>query len=85
MEIQEIFNNKHLNVLQIIFEALAEELAMITQEDKENLETLNTQLEYQYQKLKDEMQNQEKHFTTYLDIYDSINAYYNQKYFKERI
>ena len=92
MNLEELLNNKKLDVLQILFNAIAEDLAIITKDDKSNLEIVDTQLNYQYQKLKEEFQKSPfehkdkiaKYFIAYMDMYDEIIAYYNQKYFKER-
>lgn len=92
MNLEELLNNKKLDVLQILFNAIAEDLAIITKDDKSNLEIVDSQLNYQYQKLKEEFQKSRfehkdkiaKYFTEYMDMYDEIIAYYNQKYFKER-
>ena len=92
MNLEELLNNKKLDVLQILFNAIAEDLAIITKDDKSNLEIVDSQLNYQYQKLKEEFQKSRfehkdkiaKYFTAYMDMYDEIIAYYNQKYFKER-
>ena len=92
MNLEELLNNKKLDVLQILFNAIAEDLAIITKDDKSNLEIVDSQLNYQYQKLKEEFQKSRfehkdkiaKYFTSYMDMYDEIIAYYNQKYFKER-
>ena len=92
MNLEELLNNKKLDVLQILFNAIAEDLAIITKDDKSNLEIVDSQLNYQYQKLKEEFQKSPfehkdkiaKYFIAYMDMYDEIIAYYNQKYFKER-
>lgn len=89
MNLEELLNNKKLDVLQILFNAIAEDLAIITKDDKNNLEIVDSQLNYQYQKLKEEFQKSRfeykdkiaKYFTAYMDMYDEN---YNQKYFKER-
>ena len=52
MNLEELLNNKKLDVLQILFNAIAEDLAIITKDDKSNLEIVDSQLNYQYQKLK---------------------------------
>ena len=51
MNLEEFLNNKKLDVLQILFNAIAEDLAIITKDDKSNLEIVDSQLNYQYQKL----------------------------------
>lgn len=56
MNLEELLNNKKLDVLQILFNAIAEDLAIITKDDKSNLEIVDSQLNYQYQKLKEEFQ-----------------------------
>ena len=53
-----------------------EDLAIITKDDKSNLEIVDNQLNYQYQKLKEEFQKSRfehkdkiaKYFTTFLQI-----------------
>ena len=65
-----------------------EDLAIITKDDKNNLEIVDSQLNYQYQKLKEEFQKSRfehkdkiaKYFTTFLqnypmDNFDMINEF----------
>ena len=65
-----------------------EDLAIITKDDKSNLEIVDSQLNYQYQKLKEEFQKSRfehkdtiaKYFTTFLqnypmDNFDRINEF----------
>ena len=65
-----------------------EDLAIITKDDKSNLEIVDNQLNYQYQKLKEEFQKSRfehkdriaKYFTTFLqnypmDNFDMINEF----------
>lgn len=65
-----------------------EDLAIITKDDKSNLEIVDSQLNYQYQKLKEEFQKSRfehkdkiaKYFTTFLqnypmDNFDMINEF----------
>lgn len=92
MNVKEIMNLESLDVLQTIFDAEAERLSKITEKDKANLSKLNKDLEEKYQKIKSELKvinpiNAEiifKYVVEYIDTRDYINAYYNEKYFKER-
>ena len=65
-----------------------EDLAIITKDDKSNLEIVDSQLNYQYQKLKEELQKSRfehknkitKYFTAFLqnypmDNFDRINEF----------
>ncbi len=74
MTLEQLLNNKKLDVLQILFNAIAEDLAIITKDDKSKLEIVDSQPNYQYQKLKEEFQKSRfehknkiaKYFTAFL-------------------
>lgn len=90
IELENILKDKSLDVLEKIFDYMAEDLAKISDEDKIKLEKINNEMEEQLKILKQEFNELKadkvsKLLSEYIYTRDYISAYYNQKYFKERI
>lgn len=92
-ELESILKNEPLDVLQKIYDYMAEDLSLISEQDKLNLENVNNKMEEKSAILKQEFKtldegkknNISKVLSEYICTRDYISAYYNQKYFKERI
>ena len=92
-ELESILKNESLDVLQKIYDYMAEDLSLISEQDKLNLENVNNEMEEKFKILKQEFKtldeskknNISKVISEYICARDYIGAYYNQKYFKERI
>ena len=78
------------NILDFIFNARSEELAKLTKEDREFLNSLETNINKEYQEFIDLLENLPKEtknniiekVNTYSDTSDFIHAYYYKKYYK---
>ena len=89
IELEKILKDKSLDVLEKIFDYMAEDLAKISDEDKIKLEKINNEMGEQLEILKQEFNELKadkvsKLLSDYICARDYISAYYNQKYFKER-
>lgn len=91
-ELESILKNESLDVLQKIYDYMAEDLSLISEQDKLNLENVNNEMEEKSAILKQEFKtldeskknNISKVLSEYICTRDYIGAYYNEKYFKER-
>lgn len=92
-ELESILKNESLDILKKIYDYTAEDLSLISEQDKVNLEKINNEMEEKFAILKQEFKalnkskknNISKVISEYICARDYIGAYYNQKYFKERI
>lgn len=92
MDIKELFSSNSFDILDKIYNELAEDLSYITIDDKKQLETTNEELNKQLEILrgimrkfkKDDEQRFINTLIEFINNRDYIGAYYNQKYFKER-
>lgn len=91
-ELESILKNESLDVLQKIYDYMAEDLSLISEQDKLSLEKINNEMEEKFTILKQEFKtldeskknNISKVLSKYIYARDYIAAYYNEKYFKER-
>ncbi len=91
-ELESILKKESLDVLQKIYDYMAEDLSLISEQDKIRLEKINNEIEEKFKILKQEFKildenkknNISKVLSEYIDARDYICAYYNEKYFKER-
>lgn len=91
-ELESILKNESLDLLQKIYDYMAEDLSLISEQDKFNLENVNNEMEEKFAILKQEFEaldeskknNISKVISEYICARDYIGAYYNEKYFKER-
>ena len=91
-ELENILNNDSFDVLQKIFNYMAEDLAKISEQNIKDLEKIDKELTEKVELLKQEFksldENQKERISKVLSEYicarDYIGAYYNEKYFKER-
>lgn len=78
------------NILDFIFEARCDEIAYITEKDKEFLNSKKANIDNYYsifkmslQKLPDEIREEIfEHFMNYSNTQDYITGYFNEKYYK---
>ena len=78
------------NILDFIFNARSEELAKLTKEDREFLDSPKANINKDYQNFIDSLENLPKEaknniiekVNTYSDTSDLIHAYYYKKYYK---
>lgn len=91
-ELNNILENNFLDILQKIFDYMAEDLAKINEQDIKALKKIDNELNEKVELLKQEFksldENKKKNISKLLSEYisarDYIGAYYNEKYFKER-
>lgn len=91
-ELESILKNESLDILQKIYDYMAEDLSLISEQDKLSLEKINNEMEEKFAILKQEFKtfdeskknNISKVLSKYICARDCIGAYYNEKYFKER-
>ena len=91
-ELENILNNDSFDVLQKIFNYMAEDLAKISEQNIKDLEKIDKELTEKVELLKQEFkaldENKKESISNVLSEYicarDYIGAYYNEKYFKER-
>lgn len=91
-KLESILKNESLDVLQKIYDYMAEDLSLISEQDKLNLKNVNNEMEEEFKILKQEFKildeskknNISKVLSEYICARDYIGAYYNEKYFKER-
>lgn len=92
MDIKELFSSNSFDILDKIYNELAEDLSYITIDDKKQLETTNEELNKQLEILrgimrkfkKDDEQRFINTLIEFINNRDYIGVYYNKKYFKER-
>ena len=91
-ELENILNKDSFDVLQKIFNYMAEELAKTNEHNIKDLEKVDAELTEKFELLKQEFksldENKKESISNVLSEYicarDYICAYYNEKYFKER-
>ena len=91
-ELQNILNKDFFDVLQRIFNYMAEDLAKTNEQNIKDLEKIDAELTEKLELLKQEFksldENKKERISNVLSDYicarDYIGAYYNEKYFKER-
>jgi len=92
-ELKHILENNFLDILQKIFNYMSEELAQTNEQDIKALEKFDNELNEKVELLKQEFNSIDENkkesisnlLSEYISTRDYISAYYNQKYFKERI
>ena len=91
-ELDNILNKDSFDVLQKIFNYMAEELAKTNEQNIKDLEKIDKELTEKVELLKKEFklldeikkENISKVLSEYICARDYVSAYYNEKYFKER-
>lgn len=91
-ELENILNKDFFDVLQKIFNYMAEDLAKTNEQNIKDLEKIDKELTEKVELLKQEFksldENKKQSISNVLSEYicarDYIGAYYNEKYFKER-
>ena len=91
-ELENILKKDSFDVLQKIFNYMAEDLAKTNEQNIKDLEKIDKELTEKVELLKKEFksldeikkENISKVLSEYICARDYIGAYYNEKYFKER-
>ena len=91
-ELENILNKDSFDVLQKIFNYMAEDLAKTSEQNIKDLEKIDKELTEKVELLKKEFKSLDKNkkeniskvLSEYICARDYIGAYYNEKYFKER-
>ena len=91
-ELDNILNKDSFDVLQKIFNYMAEDLAKTNEQNIKDLEKIDKELTEKVELLKKEFksldENKRERISNVLSEYicarDYVGAYYNEKYFKER-
>ena len=91
-ELENILKKDSFDVLQKIFNYMAEELAKTNEQTVKDLEKIDKELTEKVELLKQEFKSLDENkkdsiskvMSEYICARDYIGAYYNEKYFKER-
>ena len=91
-ELENILKKDSFDVLQKIFNYMAEELAKTNEQNIKDLEKIDKELTEKVELLKKEFKSLDENkkdsiskvMSEYIGARDYIGAYYNEKYFKER-
>ena len=91
-ELENILKKDSFDVLEKIFNYMAEDLAQTNEQNIKDLEKIDNELNEKVELLKQEFKsvdetkknNISKVLSEYICARDYIGAYYNEKYFKER-
>ena len=91
-ELENILNKNSFDVLQKIFNYMAEDLAKTNEQNIKDLEKIDKELTEKVELLKQEFKSLDENkkdsiskvLSEYICARDYIGAYYNEKYFKER-
>ena len=91
-ELENILNKDSFDILQKIFNYMAEDLAKTNEQNIKDLEKIDKELTEKVELLKQEFKSLDKNkkdsiskvLSEYICARDYVSAYYNEKYFKER-
>ena len=91
-ELENILNKDPFDILQKIFNYMAEDLAKTNEQNIKDLEKIDKELTEKVELLKHEFKSLDENkkesisdaLSEYIYARDYIGAYYNEKYFKER-